>query len=148
MHNPLHISWMIQPGVHFQRPARQISNQQGKMLTSSASSSREYSESLPVRSSCTLCCTSALPACRRVQTCNIPQPMAKKYTYLCALQRHSEIGVVCFVSCWTAAAAEPHVDHDASAVCSSPSPVDVGPAAMDAYTTQSRVRRRTILGQS
>ena len=44
---------------------------------------------------------------------------------------------MCFVSCWTAAAAEPHVDHDASAVYSSPSPVNVGPTAMGAYTAQS-----------
>lgn len=124
------------------------------MLTSSASSeasSRENCESFSVRSSCTLCCTScctsALPACRTAQACNISQPMAKKWTYLCAFQCRSEIGVVGFVSCWTAAAAEPHVDHAASAVCSSPSPVDVGPAAMDAYTSQSRVRRIIILGQ-
>ena len=73
--------------------------------------------------------------------------MTKKWMYLCIFQCRSEIGVVCFVSCWTAAAAEPHVDHAASAVCSSPSPVDVGPAAMDAYISQSRVRRRIILGQ-
>lgn len=61
--------------------------------------------------------------------------MTKKWMYLRAFYCRSQIGVLCFASCWTAAAAGPHVDHDASAGCSSPSPVNVGPAAMDAYTS-------------
>ena len=81
----------------------------------------------------------ALQPCQHADSTDMQHPSAhdNKRKYLCAFQCRSEIVVVCFVSCWTAAAAEPHVDHDASAVCSSPSPVNVGPTAMDAYTAQS-----------
>ena len=141
MHNPLHNSWMIQPAVHFQRPARELTKQQGKMLTSSARWEEVFQRKIYRVLSCqskAFMLSSTLPACRRVQTCNNSQLMTKKWMYLCAFQCRSQIGVVYFVSCWTAAAAGPQVDHAASAVCSSPSPVNVGPAAMDAYISQIR----------